>query len=450
MEKRVLFSPIGTHDPIGVYVDGIPSEGSMLHIIRHYKPSVVYLYISKELNYGDNRYEFAIKKFYPDCKVNNIFSEIDEDDVNNYDIFMHDFKKYIKEIHEKYKDYEILLNIASGTPQMKSSLILEVITSDIKLIPIQVDTPTRKRNFDDKFTFEELDKINKEKENDIDRCNMVKVLSFKRSKIQTQIESLINNYEYSAALQIFNEDENACNLFDSKLPIYLEHCIYRMNSQFIEAEKLFVDNNIDVLDYSNGNDIIREFFEYFYIMKIRQSKGSLTDFLLRITPFITKLLYYFLNDMYNLNIDKYIFKTSNDVSYIKRKLLEKNNKNLLNFLDKKYSNSKYEDTFLNFNTLIDIALFYYNELDDKSYRVIYGAFKYFDKIEKQRNKAAHTMINIDENFIKSNLNKSSTDILKNCENLLKMIFNYKDDNFVYKTINIEITNLLQNTKQNIY
>lgn len=48
IKKYVLFSPVGTHDPVGVVdKDGKPSEGSMLHIIRHYKPEVVYLYIIK-------------------------------------------------------------------------------------------------------------------------------------------------------------------------------------------------------------------------------------------------------------------------------------------------------------------------------------------------------------------------------------------------------------------
>ena len=258
MEKRVLFSPVGTHDPIGIIVDGRPSEGSMLHIIRHYQPSIVYLYISKELNYGDDRYKNAIKKFFPNCEVENIFSEIDENDVNNYDVFMNDFKKCIKEIHDKHKGYEILLNIASGTPQMKSSLILEVISNNIKLIPIQVSTPTKKKNFEDHFKAEDLDKIDIDIENSEKRCDKVKVLSFKRSKIQTQIESLINNYEYSAALQMFKEDENAADLFNYKLPIYLQHCIYRMNSQFSEAAKLFSDNGIDILDYSNGDEVKRE------------------------------------------------------------------------------------------------------------------------------------------------------------------------------------------------
>lgn len=76
IRKYVLFSPVGTHDPVGVVdKDGKPSEGSMLHIIRHYKPEVVYLYITKELNYNDNRYEKAIKKFHPNCKVEKILSK---------------------------------------------------------------------------------------------------------------------------------------------------------------------------------------------------------------------------------------------------------------------------------------------------------------------------------------------------------------------------------------
>lgn len=446
MEKRVLFSPVGTHDPMGIIINGKPSEGSMLHIIRHYKPSIVYLYISKELNYGDNRYENAIKKFFPDCEVENIFSNIEENDVNNYDAFMNDFKREIKKIYEKHKGYEILLNIASGTPQMKSSLILEVISNNIKLIPIQVGTPTKKKNFEDHFNAKDLDKIDVEIENSKNRCDEVKVLSFKRSKIQTQIESLINNYEYSAALQIFKEDENAADLFNYKLPIYLQHCIYRMNSQFSEASKLFSDNGIEILDYSNGDEVKREFFEYFYIMKIKQSKGAITDFLLRITPFITELLYYFLHDKYNLDIDKYILKKSDVVFSIERKHIEKHNKDLLVFLDGLYGNSKFRSTFLNFNTLIDIALFYYDKIDDNNYKGTYGAFKYFSKIEKERNKAAHTMINIDEDFVKSNLNKSSEDLINNCETLLRMIFDYQSNYFIYKSINEEIINLLQETK----
>ena len=44
MGKTYLFTPIGNTDPIKYFYDG-----SMLHICRHYKPNIVYLYLSKEM-----------------------------------------------------------------------------------------------------------------------------------------------------------------------------------------------------------------------------------------------------------------------------------------------------------------------------------------------------------------------------------------------------------------
>ena len=41
---KILYSAIGTTDPIrGCY------DGAMLHIIRHYKPDMAVLFISKEM-----------------------------------------------------------------------------------------------------------------------------------------------------------------------------------------------------------------------------------------------------------------------------------------------------------------------------------------------------------------------------------------------------------------
>lgn len=253
-KKYVLFSPVGKNDPRG-HKD---SEGSMLHIIRHYKPDKVYLYITKELDYrhkdnGDNRYEIAIKKFHPNCEVRNIFSELEEDDVNKHDAFMKDFNKYIKEIYEDNKDYEILLNTSSGTPQMKTNLLLEVITSDIKLIPIQVDTPNKKANFEDKFSFEDLGKIDEIEENKNKRCYEAKILIFKRVKIKSQIESLIDNYEYSAAYKLFSDNSDnqyISELFGDNLLKYLRHASLRITLKFKEAN--------DIIEFCNDKNLKKQ------------------------------------------------------------------------------------------------------------------------------------------------------------------------------------------------
>ena len=59
MGKRILFSPVGGTDPIKYC-----SDGSMLHICRHYQPDEVVLYLSKEMtekHREDNRYVKCIE-----------------------------------------------------------------------------------------------------------------------------------------------------------------------------------------------------------------------------------------------------------------------------------------------------------------------------------------------------------------------------------------------------
>ena len=56
----ILFSPVGTTDPI---TDN--HDGAVLHICRKYKPKKVYLYLSKEmleLHQKDNRYCDALER----------------------------------------------------------------------------------------------------------------------------------------------------------------------------------------------------------------------------------------------------------------------------------------------------------------------------------------------------------------------------------------------------
>ena len=62
--KRILFSPIGSTDPIKNCHDG-----ACLHIVRHYQPERVLLFFTKEMGdteQNDHRYTTAIKHVAPD------------------------------------------------------------------------------------------------------------------------------------------------------------------------------------------------------------------------------------------------------------------------------------------------------------------------------------------------------------------------------------------------
>lgn len=443
-KKYVLFSPVGTHDPIGVIdKDGKPSEGSMLHIIRHYQPEIVHLYITKELDYKDHRYKKAIEKFYPNCKVKEIFSEIDENDVNNYDAFMNDFKKYIEEIYNEYnnKDYKILLNIASGTPQMKSNLILEVITNNIKLIPVQVKTPKEKSNFEDTFEFDNLNRIDIEKENKKNRCKEIEILSFKKAKIQSQIESLIKNYEYSASYNLFKEVNNISELFDGNLLKYLEHSNLRVNLKYNEANKIINLANKDLADIEN------ELLEYYYVMKLKYKKGELSDFILRISPFATDLLFYYLKQNVPA-LNKVLRDSKNGKQICINESSDINLINIYNNLYNKNKNYKKDDSFISLARLLTIKDYYKKE---KNNGINVNIVKLFDEIrdiEKNvRNNVAHRMINITEEFINEKVGLSSEIILNKNEELLKKVIPKIDTNyFLYDDINEQIMDLLQKHK----
>ena len=442
IRKYVLFSPVGTHDPVGVVdKDGKPSEGSMLHIIRHYKPEVVYLYITKELNYNDNRYEKAIKKFHPNCKVEKILSKVPENKVHSYDAFINDFKKTIDEINNNYKDYEILLNIASGTPQMKSDLILEYITRNIKLIPVQVSTPIGASNFNSESKNEkiinkkidiekELDKIDIEKENKNNRCQEPGILSFKRAKIQSQIESLIKNYEYSSAYQLFIKDrKDISQLFNDDLKKILHHTYLRVNLKYDEANKIInFQNNKDLTNVEN------ELLEYYYVIKLKYKKGELSDFILRMSPFVTDLLFYYLK---------------NNIVELEEIFIDYNgNKKISTGIRKILKTTLYKHPqFINLAILKEIKDYYIkttNIIDSYTSSL-------FDELreveEKVRNKVAHRIININSKFIKQQVGLSSEKILKKNEELLKKVIPKIDTNyFLYDDINEQIMDLLQKHK----
>ncbi len=446
MSKYILFSPIGDHDPIGITKDKKTKEikaitdGSMAHIVRHYMPEIVVLFLTKEMeekDKKDNRYEIAIKNIKKDCIIEKLYTGIVE--AHDFDQFIELFEENINYIKNKYPDYEILLNVSSGTPQIKSNLLLEVLSNSTKLIPIQVSTPNNGSNKNnDDFKFEYLDKINVEQEEKENRCSEPKILSFKRVQIITQIKSLIKRYEYSAAINILNDSE-VKDLFPNDLIRILKHANLRLNLHFDEAQNMY--------EFENNT---RAFIEYFYTMKIKQEKGELSDFVLKIPPLLTHLLTDLVNEQ--IDFDK-IIEIKNDIPYITRAKLEEFDSNLLNYLDEKFKGKeklgKYRDNFVNTKTLnfileyIGENYFIHNKKEEQQFLSKKNLLRVFPDIEEKiRNITAHNMISISEGMIQRLCGLTSTKINSKLETALKKIYGYNPDNFVYTKINKKIFEIL--------
>ena len=140
MGKRILFSPVGGTDPIKYC-----SDGSMLHICRHYQPDEVVLYLSKEMtekHREDNRYVKCIELLGELLHHNFLVRVIENPefvDVQKYDVYYEIFHDEIKKISEQMTaEDELLVNMASGTPAMKSALLIMATLAEYRFKAIQV------------------------------------------------------------------------------------------------------------------------------------------------------------------------------------------------------------------------------------------------------------------------------------------------------------------------
>ena len=148
MNEVILFSPIGGTDPISNYNC---YDGSMLHIARYYRPTRIILYMSKrmlEWQAQDDRYRYALNKLFEmQGRTGVEIKEIKKSeltDVQEFDFFYEEFRKILMAIREKMDDSDqLLINVSSGTPAMKSGLLVLQTLGEIPSKTIQVITPAR-------------------------------------------------------------------------------------------------------------------------------------------------------------------------------------------------------------------------------------------------------------------------------------------------------------------
>lgn len=218
---KILFSPVGSRDPICNNYDG-----SMLHICRNYKPDVVYLYLSKSMynfHQKDNRYCRVIEKLGDLLNhnfVTKIIAKKDLEEVQEYDFFYYDFVSELQKIRSTMDEYDVLLvNMASGTPAMKSALMVIANVIDIKIIPIQVMCP-KKNNFLHCEQNEDWDILWKNNNDNLgitkNRCKEVKCLNLVFLIKIDMIKKLVSIYDYKGAFKLCEgiEEQLPKQLFD--------------------------------------------------------------------------------------------------------------------------------------------------------------------------------------------------------------------------------------------
>jgi hypothetical protein len=409
MGRKILFSPVGGTDPMP---ESNYKDGSMIHISRIYKPDLVILYLSKEMlekEKADNRYTYSIEQLAKLQKRKIDYKIIERPElvnVHDFDYFYGDFRDIVKAlIDEMEEDDELLFNISSGTPAMKSCLLTLNHLWEDSCKSIQVSTPigamndhnhSKKSEDYDIRTRWELNEDNYE--NFENRCKEIECISLKQLKNEELIKKLIDEYDYDAAYSIATYEDmknSSKNYID-----YLEIAKHRLLQDLKTVDKIInkaeIKSEIDKNIYNpvKGSNV-REYFEYILSLDIKIKKKQYADFIRAISPIIKDIFILIINK--HLKID--IYSELCDNNNKSRKYVwseEKLNKHeeILKILQAKYKNNfKYGD--------LSADHFKYIILETVKNKDIKEVVENLRSVEERvRNIAAHEIVSVTENFIK--------------------------------------------------
>ena len=402
---RILFTPVGDTDPVRGYHDG-----GMLHILRHYAPvDRIFVFLTKEMEDKEAEsgcYTKGIQKVAPQCKIEFIRSGITEPHIYERLTVLQDV---FQEKYEQYPNEEWLLNLSSGTPQMKS--VMSLIGLDHPQVKaIQVFSPAKGSNNTShpEKTPEMLEMLYHFNDDDdpssSNRCNEPELSLLKKHSVKMQIISLVNNYEYEGALQLLKQNRSLFSDISEKL---LKHAVHRRNLMWRDANK--------IISSYKGNPLISkagDFEEFFRVMELRQRKKQLYEFIVKTTPICTKLATDYAisleqRTLFDLNACSEIRRDEDgDVRYVlKREKIGRYNNTLLEHLNHKYKRSGgFKDSDLSISNMAYICEWIINSGISSNGRDI-EIKKIFVRLsivsENIRNKVAHKIVmNLTENIIR--------------------------------------------------
>ena len=303
---RILYTPVGDTDPIrGCY------DGGMLHIVRHYNPDMAILVLSKEMEQkeaSDSRFSKALKHVKADLDIKLICTGLE--DVHRIDT-LQPFVDHFYEMLSEYPDAEILINLSSGTPQMK--LIMSYLSVEHDAVRgIQVDSPQGGSNRSEPAVNDDED-IEIVIENNFDdqedtenRCHEPQMGYIKRNNIKQSLHTLINSYKYKEAISLYEHYKKTfTDELDNDILALLEHGKLRLELEYkLALEKINRVGDLSLKSVFTDWKRIK-LHEFLMLMEVRLKQGQIEDFILKITPFMYELMLYYFSTTYHVKWDEF-------------------------------------------------------------------------------------------------------------------------------------------------
>lgn len=322
MSKKILFSPVGGTDPIS---STNMHDGSLLHICRHYRPDVIYLYLSGEIlenEKKDDRYMYCLHRLDAAQGRTPEYVRIERPELTNvqeFDFFYREFRTIMKSIEEAMEpEDELLLNVSSGTPAMKSGLLVLKTIGEFPCKAIQVLTPDLKMNNHDhrSYDVETLWEMNCELEAEgTNRCREVSCPTLSVIKQENAIKELVHRYDYSGALALAQmlPPKDTAGYID-----LLQMASRRILLDASGVDKILLGDSRYTLPVRNGSE--RKYFEYAQVMQIRVLREEYADFIRSLTPMLSVIFQGILKAKTSIRLEDYCRQTRDRMKWDSYKL----------------------------------------------------------------------------------------------------------------------------------
>ena len=384
---KVLISAVGNTDPIRNFHDG-----GLVHIARKYRPDKIIIVFSEELIRKKDDVEKVIRSIDSKYVPEIVYHEpiILNNEVHIFDTMFEQFDAIIREYYTK--DDEFILNLSSGTPQIKSALFVLNRLSEINVKAVQVPSPENKSNagvgHDDSEDIDVLIDTNMDNKQDyVDRTIEDTSDKFKQGLMKKTLRDFIKKYDYKASLEIANQ-----------LPDFpgLKDCRKKLQDIVDSLDRQDVPQGLQKKKWSEEQ---KKVLNAYLTIDLQKERGNFSEGLIRI-------------------------------------------KNLTEFILEDYIENRYPgflDNYMNESEKNYLGIHDYKKILQTKNRKLSDNIEPILKMNKTRNKVAHRL-----DSIKAEDLKELGPVLKTLKGLVKEQYQLteKDFNF-YKDLNKELLELLK-------
>ena len=454
---KILFSPVGMTDPVSEEKDPKTKEmvavheGALLQICRHERPDVVYLYFSQDtctLEAQDHRYTGGLELLKQDLGIQfavEIIERPDLTEVHLFDAFLQEFRGILADLREKNPGAELLVNVSSGTPAMKSALQILASASELNLIPKQVTTWNYRPNHMRDCNIQQEWPHNADRAPDAPprvtvSANQNLLYEFNR-KI---LIKLIDEYDYHAAKTVSMQMRSM--LPEAFLEL-LDAAIDRSDAKFEEAQQRF--RACDKADLMPAVDLEIPVAEYYLLLDIYVKKEKYTDFLRAMTPIFLEMLIAAIRHSLHLDLTQYMKPGKREWDESKQDLQDMVQEGLFDELPENHPERKprkFRHPVIRSYVLSSHLSCIIENKGGSGTALVRDTLKLRNDVEEQiRNFAAHTMNGVTEDEVKRECGMTPQELIAFIRDYIR---NYTDiplsDEFLqsYQTMNDKLKSYL--------